>query len=75
MPKDADIEEGDLLLSSGLGGRFPAGYPAATVIKVDTDRAGSYAQVRLQPLADLKRAREVLVVFPSGGTSEGADAG
>ena len=75
VPKDADIEEGDLLVSSGLGGRFPTGYPAATVIKVDTARAGSYAQVRLRPLANLKRAREVLVVFPSGGANEGADAG
>jgi len=75
VPKDADIEVGDLLVSSGLGGRFPAGYPAATVIKVETVRAGSYAQVRLRPLADLKRAREVLVVFPPVGNAEGTDAG
>ena len=75
VPKDADIEVGDLLVSSGLGGRFPAGYPAATVIKVETARAGSYAQVRLRPLADLKRAREVLVVFPPVGNAEGTDAG
>ena len=75
VPKDADIEVGDLLVTSGLGGRFPPGYPAATVVKVETARAGSYAEVRLRPLADLKRAREVLVVFPSGGAAEGADAG
>lgn len=75
VPKDADIEVGDLLVSSGLGGRFPAGYPAATVIKVETARGGSYAEVRLRPLANLKRAREVLVVFPSDGATEGTDAG
>jgi rod shape-determining protein MreC len=75
VPKDADIEVGDLLVSSGLGGRFPAGYPAATVVKVETARAGRYAEVRLQPLADLKRAREVLVVFPTDGAAEGSDAG
>lgn len=75
VPKDADIEVGDLLVSSGLGGRFPAGYPAATVIKVETARAGSYAEVRLRPIADLKRAREVLVVFPPDGNAKGADAG
>ena len=75
VPKDADIEVGDLLVSSGLGGRFPAGYPAATVVRVETARAGSYAEVRLRPLANLKRAREVLVVFPSGGATEGDDAG
>ena len=75
VPKDADIEVGDLLVSSGLGGRFPVGYPAATVIRVETARGGSYAEVRLRPLADLKRAREVLVVFPSVGAAEGNDAG
>jgi len=75
VPKDADIEVGDLLVSSGLGGRFPAGYPAATVVRVETARAGSYAEVRLRPLANLKRAREVLVVFPSDGATEGTDAG
>ena len=75
VPKDADIEVGDLLVSSGLGGRFPAGYPAATVIRVETARGGRYAEVRLRPLADVKRAREVLVVFPSDGSAEGNDAG
>ena len=75
VPKDADIEVGDLLVSSGLGGRFPAGYPAATVIRVETARGGRYAEVRLRPLADVKRAREVLVVFPSAGSAAGNDAG
>ena len=65
VPKDADIEIGDLLVSSGLGGRFPPGYPAGKVVGLATTRGGGYAQVRLRPLADLKRAREVLVVFPS----------
>ena len=75
VPKDADIEVGDLLVSSGLGGRFPAGYPAATVVGVETSRGGSYAEVRLRPLANLKRAREVLVVFPPDEVAEGTDAG
>ena len=75
VPKDADIAVGDLLVSSGLGGRFPPGYPAATVVGVETSRGGSYAEVRLRPLADLKRAREVLVVFPPDEATEGTDAG
>ena len=75
VPKDADIEVGDLLVSSGLGGRFPAGYPAATVVEVETGRGRRYAQVRLRPLADVKHAREVLMVFPSDGSAAGADAG
>ena len=75
VPKDADIEVGDLLLSSGMGRRFPVGYPAATVAEVETARGGGYAEVRLRPLANLKRAREVLVVFPFDGAVEGNDAG
>lgn len=75
VPKDADIEVGDLLVSSGLGGRFPAGYPAAAVVRVEKARGGRYAEVRLRPLADPKRAREVLMVFPSDGSAEGNDAG
>ena len=75
VPKDADIEVGDLLVSSGLGGRFPAGYPAATVIEVELGRGGRYADIRLRPLANLKHAREVLMVFPADGAAEGADAG
>ena len=74
VPRDADITVGDLLLSSGLGGRFPPGYPAATVVRVEEDRGGGgYAQVRLRPVADLERAREVLVVFPSDGAGEDDD--
>lgn len=72
VPKDADIEVGDVLVSSGLGGRFPPGYPAGKVVGVATTRGGSYAQVRLRPLADVRRAREVLVVFPSGAAAAGA---
>ena len=75
VPKDADVQVGDLLVSSGLGGRFPAGYPAAIVTEVETARGGSYAGVRLRPLANLRRAREVLVVFPSDGATERTDAG
>lgn len=75
VPRDADIEVGDLLVSSGLGGRFPAGYPAATVIEVELGRGGRYADVRLRPLANLEQAREVLMVFPADGAAEGADAG
>jgi len=75
VPKDADIQVGDLLVSSGLGGRFPAGYPAAVVTEVETARGGSHAGIRLRPLADSSRAREVLVVFPPDGATEGTDAG
>ena len=62
VPKSADIREGDLLNSSGLGGRFPQGYPVGTVTSVEKLRTAPYAQVEVKPAADLDRSRYVLVV-------------
>lgn len=58
-----DIEEGDLLVSSGLGGRFPVGYPVALVSKVVRDPGHAFATVEAQPVAALDRSRHVLLVF------------
>ncbi|PZP23452.1 MULTISPECIES: rod shape-determining protein MreC [Pseudomonas] len=59
----ADIKEGDLLVSSGLGQRFPAGYPVATVKEVIHDSGQPFAIVRAVPTAALNRSRYVLLVF------------
>ena len=58
-----DIKEGDLLVSSGLGQRFPVGYPVAKVTKVKFDRGKPFAQIYAQPMAELNRSRHVLLVF------------
>ena len=58
-----DIKVGDLLVSSGLGGRFPVGYPVAVVNEVTIDPGQSFATVRAQPNAALNRSRHVLLVF------------
>jgi rod shape-determining protein MreC len=58
-----DIEEGDLLVSSGLGGRFPVGYPVAQVSKVVRDPGQAFATVKARPVAALDRSRHVLLVF------------
>ena len=58
-----DIEEGDLLVTSGLGGRFPVGYPVAVVSKIVRDPGQSFATVEAQPSAALDRSRYVLLVF------------
>ena len=63
VPITADIKEGDVLVSSGIGGRFPRGYPVGEVISVDVDPTRTYANVRARPLAALDRSRHVLVVF------------
>nr|WP_314528574.1 rod shape-determining protein MreC [uncultured Pseudomonas sp.] len=66
----ADIKEGDLLVSSGLGQRFPAGYPVATVKEVIHDSGQPFAIVRAVPTAALNRSRYLLLVFSDGRTAE-----
>jgi rod shape-determining protein MreC len=63
VPITADIKTGDLLVSSGLGGRFPPGYPVGEVVRVEIDPARVYAEVIAQPLAALDRSRHVLLIF------------
>jgi rod shape-determining protein MreC len=62
----ADIKEGDLLVSSGMGQRFPAGYPVATVKEVIHDSGQPFAIVRAIPTAALNRSRYMLLVFSDG---------
>lgn len=60
-----DIRAGDSLVSSGLGGRFPAGYPVAEVAEVVVDPGKAFARVIARPKAQLNRSRHVLLVFES----------
>ncbi|UVM24513.1 rod shape-determining protein MreC [Pseudomonas wadenswilerensis] len=66
----ADIKEGDLLVSSGLGQRFPAGYPVATVKEVIHDSGQPFAIVRAIPTAALNRSRYLLLVFTDSRSPE-----
>lgn len=61
----ADMRQGDLLVSSGLGQRFPAGYPVGTVRSVQIEPTAALARVTVEPAAQLDRLRHVLVVLPS----------
>jgi rod shape-determining protein MreC len=63
LSTSADVVAGDLLVTSGLGGGFPAGYPVATVIEVKRDAAASLADVDARPAAALDRSRELLFVW------------
>jgi rod shape-determining protein MreC len=63
LANNADIEVGDLLVTSGLGGRFPPGYPVARVTSISRDLTQSYAKVVAAPSGRLDRVREVLLVF------------
>ncbi len=65
IPNNADIRVGDLLVTSGLGGRFPPGYPVAEVTEVDQDPGRAFSQITARPRARLDRSREVLLVWPT----------
>ncbi len=74
VPNNFDIQVGDLLVSSGLGKRFPSGYPVAVVESVKPNKSSPWAEVLAKPLAELNRNRHVLLVFeeaarvaPTGG--------
>ncbi|MEH6388680.1 rod shape-determining protein MreC [Pseudomonas profundi] len=59
----ADIRIGDIMVSSGLGQRFPAGYPVGRVISVEQDPAEPFSIVKVAPTAQLNRSRYLLLVF------------
>jgi len=63
LPTSADVVAGDLLVTSGLGGGFPAGYPVGTVAEVKRDPAASLADVDVKPAAALDRSRELMFVW------------
>lgn len=63
VPDTADIKEGDLLVSSGLGGRYPRGYPVAEVASVEHHPGKAFAVVKAVPSAQLDRSRHMLLVF------------
>ena len=60
-----DIAEGDVLESSGLGDRYPAGYPVGTVERIEHDPGQAFVEVLVSPSEPLNRRRTVLLVFPS----------
>ena len=59
---NSDVKSGDLLVSSGLGGVFPAGLPVARISGVRRETNQLLAQVRAQPLASIDRDREVMLL-------------
>jgi len=63
LPTSADVVAGDLLVTSGLGGGFPQGYPVGTVAEVKREPAQSLADVVVSPAAHLDRSRELMFVW------------
>jgi len=64
LTASADIKEGDLLVSSGIGGGFPFGYPVAKVAKIVNDPNESFLDISATPVARLSHNKEVLLIWP-----------
>ena len=72
VPIDADVVTGDLVVSSGLGNRFPSGYPVGTIKSVARVKGESFADISVEPISDLTFSREVLLVG-SPSQNQGAE--
>jgi len=60
---DADIRIGDILMTSGLGGRFPAGYPVGEIVSIDTVPGHIFSTIKVKPQANIATSRHVLLVL------------
>jgi len=65
LPNNADIVQGDLLVTSGLGGAFPAGYPVAIIDSITRIPQEPFAVVTARPAAALNQIREVMLIWSS----------
>jgi len=73
LSNNADIKEGDLVVSSGLGSRFPSGYPVGVVHDISRVPGEPFAKVTIIPSAHLEKSREVLLVWPETSSKSSAD--
>ncbi len=62
LSQQADIEVGDILVTSGLGDVFPPGHPVAEVVEVDAETAAAFMTVRVRPFSKVDRVKEVLLL-------------
>lgn len=78
VPLQADVSPGDLIVTSGLGDRFPPGFPVGEVERVQRDSGETFAKVYVQPYAALDRGREILLIevqeSPEGSPVETEEA-
>ena len=64
----ADFAVGDVLVSSGLGQRFPRGYPVGVIQSIDRSRGGAFVEVTAKPFARIDVARELLLIWPDASS-------
>ena len=64
LPANADIKEGDLLVTSGLDGIYLPGFPVARVVSIERENSYAFARIRCAPIAAVENFGEVLVLSP-----------
>ncbi|EGU34722.1 rod shape-determining protein MreC [Vibrio scophthalmi] len=70
IPISTDIQQGDLLVTSGLGGVYPEGYPVAYIANVERDSHREFALIEADPVVDFDRLRYLLLIWPSDSRQE-----
>jgi len=74
LPRNADVVDGDILVTSGLGGTFPPGYPVGIINGISADSGEPFLTVGARPAAALNRIREVLLIWPEPAAAQRAAA-
>ncbi len=69
VPTSSDVKVGDRIVTSGLGGRFPPGFPVGTITKLRRDESRSFLVGDLKPAAQLDRGRDVLLLLRTRATA------
>ena len=75
MAANADIQNGDRLVTSGIDGTYPAGLPVATVVRIERDAENAFARVVCRPAAGVDRGRFVLVLSDEAAAAAAARGG
>jgi rod shape-determining protein MreC len=86
IPVSSDVKPGDVVVTSGLGGRFPPGFPVGTLVELRPDESHAFLIGELEPAAQLDRGRDVLLLregrdrvpaaaAPAAEAAAAADAG
>lgn len=65
IPTSTDIDVNDMLVTSGLGGVYPEGYPVAYITDVDKDTRREFASIKAKPVVDFDRLRYLLLIWPN----------
>jgi rod shape-determining protein MreC len=62
LPKNSDLKKEDIVITSGLGGRYPEGFPVGTIKEIIAEAGNPFLEVEILPFANLKTINEVWVI-------------